>query len=121
VGEARLTKAYKLPAKWVIHTVGPVWRGGTAGEDELLSLTYKNSLLLAEQAGAGSMAFPAISTGVYGYPKEEAARVAVRTVVSFLREKPFLDRLVFACFSEDSARAHERALEQFTNETSELL
>jgi O-acetyl-ADP-ribose deacetylase (regulator of RNase III) len=115
-GEARLTKAYKLPAKWVIHTVGPVWRGGKAGEEELLSLAYKNSLLLAEQAGARSVAFPAISTGVYGYPKEEAARVAVRTVVNFLREKPFLERLVFACFSADSARAHESALEQINIE-----
>jgi O-acetyl-ADP-ribose deacetylase (regulator of RNase III) len=112
-GEARLTKAYKLPAKWVIHTVGPVWRGGTAGEEELLSLAYRNSLLLAERAGAKSVAFPAISTGVYGYPKEEAARVAVRTTVNFLREKPFLERLVFACFSEDSAAAHERALSGF--------
>jgi O-acetyl-ADP-ribose deacetylase (regulator of RNase III) len=111
-GEARLTKAYKLPAKWVIHTVGPVWRGGTAGEEELLSLAYKNSLLLAEQAGARSIAFPAISTGIYGYPKEDAARVAVRTAVNFLREKPVLERLVFVCFSEDSARAHERALVQ---------
>jgi O-acetyl-ADP-ribose deacetylase (regulator of RNase III) len=111
-GEARLTKAYKLPAKWVIHTVGPVWRGGTAGEEELLSLAYRNSLLLAEQAGARSIAFPAISTGVYGYPKEAAARVAVRAAVNFLREKPVLDRLVFVCFSEDSTRAHERALEQ---------
>ncbi|MDR1241391.1 MAG: O-acetyl-ADP-ribose deacetylase [Deltaproteobacteria bacterium] len=111
-GEARLTKAYNLPAKWVIHTVGPVWRGGSSGEEALLALAYANSLRLAEQAGAGTVAFPAISAGVYGYPGEKAARVAVRTVVNFLQEKNVFEKIIFACFSEDSAKAHEQALEE---------
>ncbi|MDR2826205.1 MAG: O-acetyl-ADP-ribose deacetylase [Deltaproteobacteria bacterium] len=111
-GEARLTKAYRLPCKWVIHTVGPRWQGGKKGEAGLLALAYKNSLLLAEQAGAVTVAFPAISTGVYGYPMEEAARIAVNTVVAFLREKNIFERIIFACFSEDSARAHQKALDE---------
>jgi O-acetyl-ADP-ribose deacetylase (regulator of RNase III) len=109
-GEARLTKAYKLPSKWIIHTVGPVWHGGKKDEAKLLALAYQNSLLLAEQAGAGTVAFPAISTGVYGYPKDEAARVAVHTVAAFLQEKKIFERIIFACFSEDSAQAHQKAL-----------
>jgi O-acetyl-ADP-ribose deacetylase (regulator of RNase III) len=111
-GEARLTRAYNLPAQWVIHTVGPVWRGGAAGEEALLALAYTNSLLLAERVGAGSVAFPAISTGVYGYPREKAARVAVRAVVNFLQEKNVFEKIIFVCFSEDSAKAHAQALEE---------
>ncbi|WP_137699934.1 O-acetyl-ADP-ribose deacetylase [Marimonas lutisalis] len=77
-GEARVTAGYDLPARWVIHTVGPVWRGGDAGEDEKLASCYRESLRLAREKGCDSMAFPAISTGVYGFPKERAARIAVR-------------------------------------------
>src|ERR1044071_1658444 len=79
-GEARITKGYRLKARHVIHTVGPVWRGGTAGEPELLARCYRNSLALAEQHGLKSIAFPAISTGVYGYPKEPATAIAVREI-----------------------------------------
>ena len=79
-GEARITKGYRLKARHVIHTVGPVWHGGTAGEPELLARCYRNSLALAEQHGLKSIAFPAISTGVYGYPKEPATEIAVREV-----------------------------------------
>lgn len=85
-GQAKITKGYKLPAKHVIHTVGPVWHGGTCGESELLASCYRNSLALAREHGFSSIAFPAISTGVYGYPKEEAARIAVGTINEFLKK-----------------------------------
>ena len=81
-GEAKVTKGYRLPARWVIHTVGPVWQGGDAGEPELLASCYRRSLEVADELGARSVAFPAISTGVYGYPKDQAARIAVTTLRS---------------------------------------
>lgn len=80
-GEAKITKGYKLPAKYVIHTVGPVWRGGSHGEPELLTSCYRNSLMLWKENNLKSIAFPAVSTGIYGYPKKEAAEVAVRTIL----------------------------------------
>jgi len=80
-GEAKITKGYKLPAKYVIHTVGPVWRGGSHGEPELLASCYRNSLMLWKENNLKSIAFPAVSTGIYGYPKKEAAEVAVRTIL----------------------------------------
>lgn len=79
-GDAKATRGYKLPARWVIHTVGPVWRGGSDGEAELLASCYRRSLEVADELGARSVAFPAISTGIYGYPKERAARIAVDTL-----------------------------------------
>ena len=85
-GEAKLTKGYRLPAKYVIHTVGPVWHGGTCGEPELLRSCYTSSLRLALEHGLHSIAFPAISTGVYGYPKEQAAEIAVSTILSYAAE-----------------------------------
>ena len=85
-GQAKITKGYRLPAKHVIHTVGPVWHGGSQGEPELLEDCYRNSLRLALDNGLSSIAFPAISTGVYGYPKEQAARIAVNTIKKFLKE-----------------------------------
>lgn len=85
-GQAKITKGYRLPAKHVIHTVGPVWHGGNSGEPELLAACYKSSLKLALESGLSSIAFPAISTGVYGYPKAEAAEIAVTTIKSFLKE-----------------------------------
>ena len=81
-GEAKVTRGFRLPAKWVIHTVGPVWRGGDAGEDELLAACYRRSVALADGLGATSLAFPAISTGVYGFPPERAARIAVATLAA---------------------------------------
>ena len=93
-GEARLTKGYRLPAKWVIHTVGPVWQGGDRGEDDLLASCYRNSLALAAKHGLRSIAFPAISTGVYHFPKNRAAKIAWREV-----RKATLDLVRFVCFS----------------------
>lgn len=116
VGQARITKGYRLPAKWVIHTVGPIWRGGNANEPTLLASAYRNSLELAREAGAKTVAFPAISTGVYNYPKEQAARVAVRTVAEYLALHPVFDQIIFACFSDDSARVHQAALQELAQE-----
>jgi O-acetyl-ADP-ribose deacetylase (regulator of RNase III) len=96
-GEARLTKGYDLPAKWVVHTVGPIWRGGDQGEAGLLRSCYENSLVLAREAGARSIAFPAISTGVYGYPRREAARIALD--VMLVATEGF-DEVVACCFSD---------------------
>jgi len=107
-GEAKVTQGYRLPARFVIHTVGPVWQGGRAGEAELLAACYRNSLALAETHGVGSIAFPAISTGVYGYPKEDAARIAVETVGAFAFAS--LREVVFCCFSEGDRERYERLL-----------
>lgn len=107
-GEARITGGYRLPAKYVIHTVGPVWRGGTAGEPELLASCYRSSLKLAVEHGVRSMAFPAISCGVYGYPLDEAAKIAVREIESF--DAPGLERVILVCFGDDVCAALARAL-----------
>jgi O-acetyl-ADP-ribose deacetylase (regulator of RNase III) len=98
-GQAKITKGYRLKARHVIHTVGPVWRGGTAGEPALLAGCYRNCLALAEQHGLGSIAFPAISTGIYGYPKEPATEIAVREV----RAQSHLEHVIFCCFGADMA------------------
>ncbi|MBU42263.1 MAG: O-acetyl-ADP-ribose deacetylase [Spirochaetaceae bacterium] len=97
-GQAVITPGFKLKAKYVIHTVGPIWRGGSSGEPELLANCYKNSLDVARQNGISTIAFPSISTGVYGYPLEEAASIAVRTVEE--KKLPGLDRVVFCCFDQ---------------------
>ena len=109
-GEARITAGYRLPARHVIHTVGPVWRGGAQGEPELLAACYRNSLELAARHGVRSIAFPAISCGVYGYPVERATQIAVREVRAFLAERDALERVIFACFSEAVLAAYQRAL-----------
>jgi len=109
-GEARITGGYDLPARHVIHTVGPVWQGGGAGEAALLRSAYENSLRLAEAAGCDSVAFPAISTGVYGYPADQAARIAVETVQAWLAAHDRPARVILCCFSERSAEAHRAAL-----------
>jgi O-acetyl-ADP-ribose deacetylase (regulator of RNase III) len=97
-----ITGAYRLPCKRVIHTVGPVWHGGGAGESELLASCYRKSLLLAEAEGLGSIAFPNISTGVYGYPKEKAARIAKETVQAALSQTPGITRVIFVCFDREN-------------------
>src|SRR5690348_14456084 len=97
-GEARITRGHDLPARHVIHTVGPVWDGGGYGEDELLANCYRNSLALAEQHELTSIAFPAISTGVYGFPLDRATKIAVREVREFLKPSRHLKRVTFACF-----------------------
>lgn len=109
-GEARLTPGFELPARWVIHTVGPVWQGGAQGEDALLAACYRRSLELAWAIGARSIAFPAISTGVYGFPPERAAPIAVAAVRAALAKAPTVEQVVFCCFSEASLRLHEMAL-----------
>src|SRR5438105_1101790 len=106
-GEARITRGYRLPAKHVIHTVGPVWHGGTRGEPELLASCYRSSLQLAIENGVRSIAFPAISCGVYGYPLDDAAAIAVREVSAFSDR---LDRIILVAFGADVYAALERAL-----------
>ena len=110
-GEARITKGYGLPARHVIHTVGPVWDGGTAGEAALLGSAYRSSLALARQYGLRTIAFPAISTGVYDYPAEQAAEVVVASVVETVEAHPSaFQRIEFCCFSKASAAHHRLAL-----------
>ena len=109
-GDAKITGGHGLPARHVVHTVGPVWRGGGAGEADLLASCYRRSLEVAAGAGCRTVAFPAISTGIYGYPAEGAAKIAVATVRDALRTSDALDRVTFCCFSEASAEAHRRAL-----------
>ena len=109
-GEARITKGYNLPAAWIIHTVGPVWRGGSQGEPELLARCYRSCFSLALEYGMGSIAFPAISTGVYGYPKEEAARIAVREARRALAKNEHLAVILFVCFNSATRLAYEKGL-----------
>ena len=102
-GEARITPGFNLPAKWVVHTVGPVWRGGNAGEENLLRACYRNSMELALQHGAGSIAFPAISTGVYGYPKEKAARIALEEMSAYVAR---FELILACCFTAADAQLY---------------
>ena len=109
-GEARITGAYELPSRWVIHTVGPVWRGGSNGEPELLASCYRESLALAAEVGAATVAFPAISTGIYGYPKELAAQVAVDTVSESVATFPSITQVTFVAFSDADLGLYQRLL-----------
>ena len=109
-GDAKLTRGYRLPAKYIIHTVGPVWRGGTHGEPELLASCYRRAIELADENGIASLAFPSISTGIYGYPIELAANVAVRTVRTALAESPAIREVIFCCYSSDDLAVYESAL-----------
>ena len=109
-GEARITGAYNLPHRHVIHTVGPVWHGGSRGEDELLANCYRSSLRLAVENGVKTVAFPAISTGIYRFPMDRAAGIAVREVKQFLDTHADIEQVTFCCFASDAARLYEREL-----------
>ena len=102
VGEAKATKGYKLPARLVIHTVGPTWRGGAHNEEALLASCYRNALRVASELGARTIAFPAISTGVYGFPKRRAAEIAVQEVRAELGRRAHLEQVIFCCFDEET-------------------
>jgi O-acetyl-ADP-ribose deacetylase (regulator of RNase III) len=108
-GDARITPGFRLPARFVIHAVGPVWRGGVAGEPELLASAYRASLALAREHGLKSVAFPAISTGIYGYPLPDATHVAVATVRAELTRAGSIERVVFACFDRKALEAYRAA------------
>jgi O-acetyl-ADP-ribose deacetylase len=115
-GDAKLTKGYKLPAKYVIHTVGPVWRGGDSDEDRLLESCYQNSLKLARQYGIRTIAFPSISTGVYSFPIERASRIALRTAKAFLEKETSIERTIFVCFGIHDLQVYERAAKEILKE-----
>ena len=106
-GDAKITKGYRLPAKHVIHTVGPVWQDGSKGEPELLASCYRRSIEVAMGRGLRSIAFPCVSTGVYGYPIEPASRIAVTAVRTFLQRKPEMDEVIFCCHSERDRLIYE--------------
>lgn len=114
-GEAKITRGYRLKARHVIHTVGPVWRGGAFGEEALLARCYARSLALAAEHGLSSIAFPAISTGVYGYPPERAAPLVVTTVAETLRSLVRPERVLFCCFGAASTAHHRAALAALAN------
>jgi O-acetyl-ADP-ribose deacetylase (regulator of RNase III) len=111
-GDAKLTKGYRLPARYVIHTAGPVWHGGQSGEPEMLASCYRRAIELAAANGIASLAFPCISTGIYGYPLEQAAGIAVETVRRSLAEFPAVREAIFCCFSSDDLAVYERKLRE---------
>jgi O-acetyl-ADP-ribose deacetylase len=112
-GDAKITKGYRLPAKYVIHTVGPVWNGGGGGEPELLASCYRRSLALAREHGCATIAFPAISTGVYRYPPAHAARVAVRTVAADLEQHTLPERVTLCTFDRIATTVTDEALDEY--------
>jgi O-acetyl-ADP-ribose deacetylase (regulator of RNase III) len=108
-GQAKITGGHRLPALWVIQTVGPVWSGGEKGEEELLADCYRNSLALAAERGLSTLAFPAISCGAYGYPADRAARIALREVSAFLEKNPAIRKVLLVCHEPDVLRAYRQA------------
>ncbi len=114
-GEARVTRGYRLPAKWVIHTVGPIWSGGNRDEDNLLARCYRNSLQAAVEIGAGTVAFPSISTGAYRFPLERAANIALRETKAFLQTNESLKEVIFVCFGKNVYNTYQKVFtEVFT-------
>lgn len=109
-GDAKLTPGFKLPARYVIHTVGPVWQGGDAGEPDLLESCYRRSFAIAREAKVRSIAFPGISTGVYGYPKDQACRIALRVM---LEQEPEFARIIACCFSTTDVALYQATLREF--------
>jgi O-acetyl-ADP-ribose deacetylase (regulator of RNase III) len=113
-GDAKLTKGYRLKARHVIHTVGPIWHGGKSNEPEQLASCYRRSLEIAVASGLSSIAFPCISTGAYGYPAKSAAEIAVKTVRGFVETETLLKEVVFCCFSEEDLQLYQQALNDRT-------
>jgi len=111
-GEVVITNAGNLPAKKVIHAVGPVWSGGSQGEAKKLALAYLNSLILADKTGLTSISFPNISTGIYGYPKREAAQIAIETISSYIKSDTEIKRIIFVCFDDESFGIYEDILQK---------
>jgi O-acetyl-ADP-ribose deacetylase (regulator of RNase III) len=112
-GDAKITSGYRLPARHVIHAVGPVWHGGNQGEDKVLASCYRRAIELCQAHDLASVAFPAISTGVYRFPAAPAARIAVAATVDALAAAPLLSRIIFCCFSNESAALHAQAIAEF--------
>lgn len=113
-GEAKITKGYFLPAKWIIHTVGPVWQGGQKGEDGLLASCYRKSLEIANEYAVKTIAFPAISTGAYNFPSERAAGIAVSEIIKFLQENELPEKIFLVCFNKETCRHLQEALSGIT-------
>ena len=111
-GQAKITKGYKLPARWVIHTVGPVWHDGQRGEDELLASCYRSCFALVESNGITTVAFPSISTGAYGFPMDRAARIAVRETKQFLERNQSVEQVILVCFGTGALELHQAALHE---------
>jgi O-acetyl-ADP-ribose deacetylase (regulator of RNase III) len=114
-GQAKLTKGYRLPARYIIHTVGPVWNGGNNGEPELLASCYRSCFALAREHNLRTIAFPAISCGIYGYPLEQAVEIALRETVKALQENRAIEKVIFACFGDDVDAAYQRAIKDPRN------
>jgi O-acetyl-ADP-ribose deacetylase (regulator of RNase III) len=114
-GEARVSNGYRLPAKWVIHTVGPVWKGGGQNEEALLANCYRNSLRAAVEKGAKTIAFPAISTGVYGFPLKRATEIAVSETISFLQNTSAIEQVSFVCFGDEALKTYEEVFSSFSS------
>jgi O-acetyl-ADP-ribose deacetylase (regulator of RNase III) len=111
-GQAKITRGYKLPAKWVIHTVGPVWRDGNHSEDELLASCYRSCFALVEQHGIKTVAFPCISTGAYGFPMDRAARIAIHETKSFLEQNRLVGKVILVCFGASALEIYNVALHE---------
>ena len=120
-GNARITSGYNLPARWVLHTVGPVWKGGGHEERELLASCYRRCLELAEERSIRTIAFPAISTGAYGFPVQQATSIAVSEVAKYLEANPRIERVSFVCFDEYTARIYDSAMAQLDSTRRETL